>query len=65
VNIGKFASCIRQAKTVYAWVPYHRDDGVYIQIPKTSARLILEDARETEMVEIHADMRGGADLYIG
>lgn len=64
MNIGKFASCIRQARDIYVWVPYHKDDGVYVQVSKTSAKLILEDAREGNVIEILADMRADG-LFIG
>jgi hypothetical protein len=64
MNIGKFASCIRQAPSVFVWVTAFQHDGIYIQVPKTSARLILDEARQAKINEIEADMRSDG-LYIG
>jgi len=48
---------------VYVFVRYSADDGVFIEVPKTCARLIVNEVRGTD-VTVDADERADG-LYIG
>jgi len=54
---------LRRAKRVYVFVRYSADDGVFIEVPKTCARLIVNEVRGTD-VTVDADERADG-LYIG
>lgn len=65
----QLGGAIRRAKTVFVYVSYNDDDGVYISVPKSSARLIVDRARDCMDVDggrilVAAHERSG-DLYIG
>ena len=60
---------LRRAKDVFVYVAYNDDDGLYISVPKTSARLIVDRVRDATDergdpigIAAHVDDR---DLYIG
>jgi len=61
----KLAGAIRRAKRVYVYAVYNEDgDGVYLEVPKTIARGVVEHMSETEgRVAAVNDARGV--LYIG
>jgi hypothetical protein len=65
VNIGKFASAIRQARDVFVFVRYRSEDGIDLRIPKTEAKLLLDEARETGVTEIDAHFDDDGCLHIG
>lgn len=56
---------IHKARHVFVWVHYCDEDGVYVQVPKTSARIVAAEARGGGRgVKVLANVRDG-DLYIG
>lgn len=62
----EFASAIRHSRRLMLYVDYSPDpDGaVWIQVTQTKAREILEAAKEQDVEEIVARMKG-QDCYIG
>lgn len=58
-----FAGAIRRAARVFVRVVYNPDVDIFIQVPKTSARLILDEVRDTGSEVDAVERRDG--LYIG
>jgi hypothetical protein len=65
MNIGKFASAIRQARDVFVWVRYHSEDGIELRVSKAEAKLMLDEARETDVTEVDAHFDDEGCLHIG
>ena len=59
----EFAGAIRRAKRVFVRVIYNPDVDIFIQVPKTSARIILDEVRGTDTLVDATERRDG--LYIG
>lgn len=55
---------LRRAKAVYVWVSYWPGCGCYLQVPKATAREIVDDAKEEER-DVYAFTDDEGDLHIG
>jgi len=78
MRLRELGGAIRSAKMVYVYVPYNlteeeaqegkeaesTEHGVWLAVPRSTARMVIEDAKEHEIEEITARMERG-ELFIG
>jgi hypothetical protein len=55
---------LRSCKTVYAWLWFNDEDGIFIQISKTEAREYINGAKEDGLTEVMAFVKGD-ELFLG
>ena len=60
----KVGAAIRKADVCYAWVWLTDDEGIFIQVSKTEARQFVDEAKEIELPEILAYVKG-KELFLG
>ena len=66
MNQREFASALRHAKRILLYIDYSPDDdgAVWLIVPRSMARLVLDSAKEGGVAEVAAHMKG-QDLYVG
>jgi hypothetical protein len=59
----ELAGAINRAKTIYVWVRFAENEGIFLEVSKPNARHILEAAKTKKVITL-ASIDAG-DLYIG